>query len=130
MHPLDYLRFAGSAARAMCGVNRATWSRWLRGRSRVPASVINLLKILQGGELPQGGDAWAGWHFHDGKLFDPSGQWHSPASIQGWHWARQELQHLRAKENASTAAGGNVVRFPGRRSAQTVTAELYRRIKD
>ena len=130
MDPLDNLRRAGTETRALCGVNRATWSRWLRGHSQVPQAVTVLLKILTGGELPQGGDAWAGWKFHDGKLFDPAGQWHTPGTIQEWHWTKQELQWMRAKENASVAAGGNVVRFPGRRSAHTITAELYRRLGD
>lgn len=130
MDPLDPLRFATPVTRALVGVNRATWHRWLRGQTRVPTAVFNLLLILQAGELPQGGPAWAGWKFHEGKLFDPSGTAHTPADIQGWHWTRQELQHLRAKENASAAAGDNVVRFPGRRSAATITAELYRRLKD
>ena len=130
MEPLDYLRFAGPAARALIGVNRATWSRWLRGHSQVPQAVTVLLKILTGGELPQGGKEWAGWRFHEGKLYDPAGQWHTPASILGWHWTKQELQWARATENASEAAGANVVRFPGRRSAHAITAELYRRLGD
>ena len=130
MIPHDQLRLAGPEARALCGVNRATWSRWLRGQTRIPLAVVTLLRILTGGELPQGGKEWAGWRFHEGKLYDPAGQWHTPASIQGWHWTKQELQGLRASENASTAAGGNVVRFPGRRSAHTITAELYRRLGD
>lgn len=130
MDPLDYLRFAGPAARALIGVNRATWSRWLRGHSHVPQAVTVLLRILQGGELPQGGDAWAGWKFHEGKLFDPAGQWHTPGTIQEWHWTKQELQWMRARENAIAGSAVNVVHFPGRRSAQTVTGELYRRLGD
>jgi hypothetical protein len=129
MHPLDYLRYAEPAARALVGVNRATWSRWLRGHSQVPRAVTVLLQILSGGELPQGGAAWAGWRFHEGKLYDPAGIAHRPADIQAWHWTRQELQWLRSRENAAGDAA-NVVRFPGRRSAQTVTAELYRRLGD
>lgn len=131
MDPLDHLRYAGPQARALVGVNRATWSRWLRGRARVPAAVVTLLRILTGGELPQGGTAWEGWKFRDGKLFDPAGQWHTPSTVLAWHWTRQELQWLRSRENAEAAiADSNVVRFPGRRSAQTVTAELYRRLRD
>lgn len=129
MLDLDHLRTAGPAVRALIGVNRATWSRWLRGRARVPAAVVTLLRILIGGELPQGGKEWEGWKFSDGKLYDPAGQWHTPATIQAWHWTRQELQWLRSRENAAGDAA-NVVRFPGRRSAQTVTAELYRRLGD
>ena len=103
MEPLDYLRLAG------------------------PAAVKNLLRIAVGGELPHGA-AWAGWRFHDGKLFDPAGQWHTPSSIEAWHWTRQELQWLRSVENANEVSGANVVRFPGRRSAHAITADLYRRL--
>jgi len=130
MHPLDYLRYADDTARALAGVNRSTWSRWLRGQSKVPHAVIVLMKIITGGELPQGGDAWAGWKFKNGKLYDPAGQWHTPGTIQEWHWTKQELQWLRARENEIADSAANVVRFPGRRSAQTVTAELYRRLGD
>lgn len=127
MLPLDYLRFADATARAFVGVNRCTWSRWLSGKSRVPLSAINLLKILYGGEIPQGGKEWEGWKFHDGKLYDPAGQWHTPGSILTWHWTRQELQAARREENQRAGAGGNVVNFPGRRSAASITAEFLRR---
>lgn len=128
--PLDYLRYAGPEARALVGVNRSTWLRWLGGKSRVPLAVLNLMKILRGGELPQGGAEWAGWKFHQGKLYDPAGQWHTPGTILVWHWVAQELRALGADENRAENAGGNVVIFPGRRSARTITAELNRRLGD
>ena len=130
MDTIDLLHTAPASARALTGASRATWSRWMRGRSRVPTATLNLLRILISGELPQGGATWAGWRFQNGRLFDPAGQWHTPASIEAWHWTRQELQDGRATENASDAAGVNVVRFPGRRSAHAVTAETYRRLDD
>lgn len=129
MEPLDYLRFATADARSLTGVNRATWSRWRAGKSRVPVAVVNLLRILRG-DLEHLGTEWQGWKFHNGELFDPSGIAHTPGSILAWHWSRQELQAARRDENHSATAGGNVVMFPGRRSAAMVTAELYRRLGD
>jgi hypothetical protein len=108
----------------------STWLRWLDRKSRVPLAVTNLLKILRGGELPQGGKEWAGWKFHKGKLYDPAGQWHTPGTILVWHWTMQELNALRAAENRAENAGGNVVIFPGRRSARIITAEINRRLRD
>lgn len=122
----DLLRFAPPQARALVGVNRATWHRWISGTSRVPVAAINLLRIVVGGELPH--TDWDGWRLRDGKLFDPSGQWHTPSTITAWHWARQELQAARREENQSAGAGGNVVIFPGRRSAANITAELNRQL--
>lgn len=129
MGPPDYLRFAGQEARALVGVDRATWHRWIVGKSRVPVAVINLLKILTG-DLSHGGSEWAGWTLRDGKLYDPAGQWHTPGSIQAWHWTRQDLQAARREENLNAGAGDNVVTFPGRRSAANVSAELRRRLGD
>lgn len=122
------LSFASPVARAFVGVSRGTWSRWLAGKSRVPVAVTNLLRVLVAGEILHAG--WEGWVMRDGKIFDPSGQWHTPGSILAWHWTRQELQAARLKENKISSAGGNVVIFPGRRSAAQVTAELYRCLGD
>lgn len=120
------LRFAGASARALVGVNRGTWSRWLAGKSRVPVAVSNLLRVLVAGEILHAG--WDGWALRDGKLFDPAGQWHTPATILAWHWTRQILQTARAEENEAERAGENVLIFSGRRSARGVTTELYRRL--
>jgi len=126
----DLLRLARPEDRALCGVNRGTWSRWLRGQSRVPAAVVALLQIRVGGELPQGGAAWDGWRFHDGKLYDPSGTWHTPGTILAWHWVRQELQELRAKENRETPdeLPANVHVLPTHRRGGQLTAALRRRL--
>lgn len=130
MEEYDLLRLARPEDRALVGVNRATWSRWLRGRSRVPLAVLNLFRIVVAGELPQGGDAWAGWRMVGGRLIDPAGIEHTPGTIQAWHWTRQELQGLRAKENTETPDDlpSNVIPLPTHRRAHQLTAELYRRL--
>lgn len=130
MHPLDYLHHAGPAERALIGVNRATWSRWQRGLSRVPRSVAVLLQIIVGGELPHAGKDWEGWRFSQGKLWDPSGTWHSPGSILAWHWIGQELQAMRAAENTEQpeALPANVHSLATYRRGHRLTAELYRRL--
>lgn len=128
MEPKDTLRFAGAKARALIGVNPGTWSRWRAGKSRVPLAVENLLRNLVAGEILH--DGWDGWILRDGKLFDPSGQWHTPGTIMAWHWVRQMLETARADENRAERAGKNVYVFTGRRSARSVTAELYRRLGD
>ena len=125
---VDTLRYAPPSARALAGVSRATWSRWLSGKSRVPTAVHNLLKILSG-DLAHAGGTWAGWKLHEGKLYDPSGVAHTPGGILAWHWTRQELQWARSTENTASDAD-NVIHFPGRRSAHVITAELHRRLGD
>lgn len=126
----DLLNRAGASERALVGVNRATWSRWLRGRSRVPHAVRVLMSIVVGGELPQGGKDWEGWRFRDGRLYDPSGQWHTPGTILAWHWVRQELQELRARENRAMPDDlpANVRSLPAARRGHRLTAELHRRL--
>lgn len=126
MMDLDLVRFAPARARAHIGVNRGTWSRWLSGKSRVPLAVINLLRNLVAGEILH--DGWEGWILRDGKLWDPSGQWHTPGTILAWHWVRQMLETARAEENRAERAGENVLIFSGRRSARGVTTEVYRRL--
>lgn len=128
MNDQDLVRIAPARARARVGVNRGTWSRWLAGKSRVPLAVTNLLRYLVAGEILHNG--WEGWILRDGKLFDPSGQWHTPGTIMAWHWVRQMLESARADENRAERAGKNVYVFTGRRSARSVTAELYRRLGD
>lgn len=128
MNDLDLVRFAPARARAHVGVNRGTWSRWLSGKSRVPLAVINLLRNLVAGEILHSG--WDGWSIRDGKLWDPSGQWHTPATITAWEWTRQILQTARADENEAERAGKNVYVFTGRRSARAVTDDLRRRLGD
>lgn len=128
MKDSDLMRFASAQARAHVGVNRGTWSRWLAGKSRVPVAVVKLLRVLVAGEILH--DGWDGWVMRDGKLFDPSGQRHTPATITAWEWTRQILQTARADENEAERAGGNVYRFTGLRSARAVTEDLRRRLGD
>lgn len=126
----ELLRRASAEQRALCGAHRASWHRWRTGTVRVPRAVESLLRILVCGELPQGGADWAGWQFHKGRLYDATGQWHTPGTIMAWHWVRQMLETARAEENRAERAGENVLIFSGRRSARSVTAELYRRLGD
>lgn len=126
MNDSDLVRFAPVRARALVGSNRSTWARWISGKSRVPLAVTNLLRNLVAGEILH--DGWEGWILRDGKLFDPSGQWHTPATITAWEWTRQILQTARAIENEAESAGKNIFVFTGRRSARSITAELYRRL--
>lgn len=130
MELYDLLRRASTDQRALVGVHRATWHRWLAGRGRVPRAVTVLLQILVGGELPQGGKDWEGWRFHRGQLIDPSGQWHTPGTILVWHWTRQQLQELRSRENRALPGGlpANVRSLPTARRGHAITAELYRRL--
>lgn len=128
MKNLDLMRFASARARSHVGVNRGTWSRWLTGKSRIPVAVSNLLRVLVAGEILHEG--WEGWILRDGKLFDPSGQWHTPGTICAWQWTRQALQTARAEENKAEQSGENIFVFTGRRSARAVTEELRRRLGD
>lgn len=131
MEVYDLLRQASPELRALIGVNRSTWHRWMTGRGRVPRAVAALLKILLAGELPQGGKEWDGWRFHDGRLYDPAGQWHTPGTIRAWHWARQELQDMRARENRvlPDELPINVRSLPAARRGHALTDELHWRLK-
>jgi hypothetical protein len=82
MHDTDYLAFASDAVRAQIGVDRRTWMRWRRGQSRIPAAALVLLRMLVQGELPQGGEDWTGWRFHDGKLYSDLGDSYTPAELR------------------------------------------------
>lgn len=102
MHDLDFLRFATDDARALVGVDRRTWGRWLTGHTRIPSAVLALLRILVQGELPQGGDAWAGWRFHRGKLYSETGDSFAPNELRALPLlyarlaaARVEIERLR-----------------------------------
>lgn len=91
----DLLRFAPPEARTLCGVDRRTWERWRRGRHRIPRAVLELLRILTLGELPQGGDAWTGWRFWRGELYAPNG-WHfTPGELLGVPLLHAEARRLR-----------------------------------
>ncbi len=123
----ELLGFAPPWVRALIGVNRTTWLRWRSGRSRVPAAVLVAVRMLVEGELLQGGEAWAGWHFASGRLWDPAGAGHTPATITAWHWVAGELAALRAHENRHELAGANV-RTIASTPARRITRELRRRI--
>lgn len=84
----------------------------------MPLAVVNLLRWLVGGALP--GAAWSGWRLHQGKLYDPSGRWHTPDTIEAWYWTSQRLQDLRATENKIAASF---------QPAHAITDELYRRLE-
>lgn len=126
----DLFLYATPEAIALCTRSRSTWSRWRRGVTSAPRSVITLLRIVVNGELLQGGPAWHGWTFKRGALCDPSGYEHTPASIQAWHWIAQQLQASRAKENERAAAlPANAVQHPSARAAHALTEELYRKLE-
>lgn len=132
MDPLTHDLFlcATPDAVALCTRSRSTWWRWLHGKASAPLSVISLLRIVVRGEIPHGGQNWSGWVFRRGKLCDPSGYEHTPASIQAWHYIAQQLQAIRAKENARAAAlPTNATQHPSARPAHALTDELYRRLE-
>lgn len=127
----DLLRLAGDTARALCTPCRATWWRWRTGKTRVPLAVLNLLRILTQGELPQGGPAWTGWRFVRGALVDPAGVEHTPATITAWWWTAQKLQLRRAEENElAQRLPANVVQLEHARPAHRLTAALGRRLEE
>lgn len=82
------------------GVSRRTWTRWLKGTSRIPTAVILLARILSG-SLDELHPTWQGWTINrrTGELVDPEGIAHTPATIRTWHWTAQQLSALRAEEN-------------------------------
>lgn len=115
--------------RAIAGVDRRTWRRWTTGEARIPHAASELLRIACFGVLPFAGTDWAAWRFADGKLWDPTGQWHTAGTIQAWWWTAQQLQAARAEvheQRRDLPAG--VVAFPRSRPEQ-ITEELYRRLQ-
>jgi hypothetical protein len=76
-------------AAELLGVSVRTVRHWDHGRSRVPWSVVRLLRIIRAGELPASG--WDGWRVLDGgRLVTPAGEVFR-ASDFGW-WALTVLQ--------------------------------------
>lgn len=129
-HTLDLFTFATPEAIALCTSSRETWWRWKTGRVRAPRAVLNLLRIVVHGELPQGGSDWEGWRFIQGSLFDPAGYAHTPATIGAWFWTAQELQELRRRENmAARELPAGVVQLPSSRRAHAITDELGKRLE-
>ena len=125
----EWLRFAPPEAQRLCTPCRSTWWRWRAGKTRAPVAVLNLLRLLVGGELPHAGPAWSGWKFKNGQLYDPAGTGHTPTTILSWWWTAQRLQAQRADENRFTQAmPANVVILDLARPAHRITAELNRRI--
>jgi len=125
---VQVLRFVPAHLRGLFCQSPVTFWRWCAGKSRAPRSAAVLAQIIVNGELPQGGEAWAGWRFNPrtGDLVDTSGVSHTPHSIMAWHWTLQELQALRADENQRE----KVRRIHTGRDGHAVTVELHRRLID
>lgn len=111
----------------MCTPSRATWWRWKSGRQTPPLAVVNLLRIVVKGELPQGGEPWGRWRFFNGRLYDPAGYEHTPGSIESWFWTRQRLDALRYEQQRPTTLPPNVARLPT--AADAITEELHKRLR-
>ncbi len=126
MDDRDLLSYCPHELRAALA-NRTTWHRWRTGQSRIPRAVILLLQILIGGTLPF--PEWEGWRWHAGALVDPAGVVHTPRTIEAWHWTRQELQALRARENVHELAGDNIVVLD-RTLARRITASMRQQLKN
>lgn len=55
---------------------------WFSGKVSVPYAAYKLVRVLRWFELP--GAAWAGWHFHGGKLWTPEGYAFEPQDSNWW----------------------------------------------
>lgn len=117
---------------ALLEITERTWRRW-RVRSHLPRSAWLLLRGFAGELEAIGGPAWRGWRLVRGRLVDPADVVHTPATIEAWHWIRQELQALRGRENREAPATlpANVrVLCPRRwRPAHALTQRLYDRLE-
>lgn len=102
-------------ARALCGVSRRTWGRWMRGLARVPRSALLLLRICAQGELPAAGPEWDGWRFYRGALLTPEGVEVKPGEIRAmpYLWALvAELQREKAGKSGIDIGIGPVKVVP------------------
>jgi len=83
----------------LCGVDRVTVWRWLRGETRPPAATMRLLRLAMTGDL---GEVWpdlSGWSVLRGRLFSPGSDipidWRDVAAI---HWIKQMAYRPRRSE--------------------------------
>ena len=125
----DYVRFIPGRWAAL-GVSRRTWSRWLSGQTRIPEAVVRLARLLVAGEVGELGTAWAGWKMLHGQLYDPEGVGHTPASVQAWHWTKENLVEQRGRENlaAPEVLPQNVHPLPAFRRAHVLTDDAHARL--
>lgn len=78
---LDSHAILQSKCFAIARVNRTTFSRWLSGKSKIPAATLELLRLHACNEPPSEHKEWHGWAFTQGKLFTPSNRGFAPFEI-------------------------------------------------
>lgn len=81
------------ACAAYLGVSIRTVRYWDAGRSRVPWSVVRLLRLLRAGELGGLLDGWEGWTIWQDRLVSPCGRAYRERDMRLW-WLTIEHAHL------------------------------------
>jgi|GEM_PF-4008119 len=86
-----------------CFTSARTARRWRRAK-RAPTLIVRWLTLVCDGVLGALCKDWEGWTLRDGKLYDPVGRWHTPATLTADHLRMQlnsalmiEVRHLRAE---------------------------------
>jgi DNA-binding transcriptional regulator YiaG len=75
------------------GVSLRTVRHWDTGKTRVPWSVVRLLRLLRLGDLGALDDSWTGWTVNRNGLWSPTGQRYNEPEMSRW-WLTVEQSRL------------------------------------
>lgn len=92
---LTLFGFVPDDLRYLFTASAVTFWRWRTGRSRPPVCAVALAQILVNGELPHGGDAWAGWRFQNEMLISPEGDSYTVGDVRASRYVRALNSELR-----------------------------------
>jgi hypothetical protein len=104
------------------GVSVRTVRYWDAGRSRVPWSVVKLLRLYRLGDLGVLHGAWSGWILNRNGLWSPDGKRHDPGMMTAW-WLTCEQARWWRQDYDQRAARGVGAPAPARPQAVTLQPE-------
>lgn len=77
------------------GVSERTVRYWDAGRSRVPWSVVRLLRLLRCGDLGALHDEWSGWTINRLGLHAPAGRTYRERDMRHWWLTCEQARFFR-----------------------------------
>jgi hypothetical protein len=103
------------ACAAFLGVSLRTVRYWDAGRSRVPWSVVRLLRLFRAGDVGGLNDAWAGWYLNPrtGELVSPNGYSFQPGSLAAWSLTCEQARFWRRDYDRRVELGRMPERLEG-----------------
>jgi hypothetical protein len=87
------------------GVSLRTVRYWDAGRSRVPWSVVRLLRLTRLGDLGAMHDSWAGWIVNRKGLWSPDGKHYPEPFMRRWWLTCEQARFFREAYDRDTLGG-------------------------